>query len=106
MILSRGVSRFGLYRTEYFYMNRVDLPNEEEQFAAYKKVVEAMAPHFVTIRTLDLGGDKFISSLQIPRDMYLFLGWRALKFCLERPTLFKTQVAGDLKGFLFTGKCG
>jgi phosphotransferase system enzyme I (PtsI) len=97
MILSRGAAGIGLYRTEYFYMNRVDLPNEEEQFVAYKKVVEAMAPLPVTIRTLDLGGDKFISSLQIPRDMYPFLGWRALKFCLERPDIFKTQLRAILR---------
>lgn len=87
----------GLYRTEYFYMNRVDLPSEEEQFQAYKHVAQAMAPNSVTIRTLDLGGDKFISSLQIPRDMYPFLGWRAIRFCLERPDIFKTQLRAILR---------
>lgn len=101
MIISRGATGIGLYRTEYFYMNRVDLPDEEEQFAAYKKVAQAMAPHSVTIRTLDLGGDKFISSLQIPRDMYPFLGWRALKFCLERPDIFKTQLRAILRASNF-----
>ena len=70
----QGASGIGLYRTEYFYMNRVDLPSEEEQYEAYKHVALTMAPHPVTIRTLDLGGDKFISSLQIPREMYPFLG--------------------------------
>ncbi|MCB9771151.1 MAG: phosphoenolpyruvate--protein phosphotransferase [Candidatus Omnitrophica bacterium] len=100
-ILTRGATGIGLYRTEYFYMNRVDLPDEEEQFVAYKKVVQDMAPHPVTIRTLDLGGDKFISSLQIPRDMYPFLGWRALKFCLERPDIFKTQLRAILRASHF-----
>ena len=97
MILERGTNGIGLYRTEFFYMNRVDLPSEEEQYAAYKHVAKALSPHPVTIRTLDLGGDKFISSLQIPRDMYPFLGWRALKFCLARPDIFKTQLRAILR---------
>lgn len=96
-IQSHGAGGIGLYRTEYFYMNRVDLPSEEEQFEAYKHVATAMAPHPVTIRTLDLGGDKFISSLQIPRDMYPFLGWRAIRFCLARPDIFKTQLSAVLR---------
>ena len=96
-VLKQGATGIGLYRTEYFYMNRVDLPSEEEQFAAYKRVAEAMAPYPVTIRTLDLGGDKFISSLQIPKDMYPFLGWRAIRFCLERPDIFKTQLRAILR---------
>lgn len=101
MILERGSDGIGLYRTEYFYMNRVDLPSEEEQYNAYKHVVEAMNPLPVTIRTLDLGGDKFISSLQIPRDMYPFLGWRAIKFCLARPDIFKTQLRAILRASVF-----
>lgn len=96
-ILKHGAQGVGLYRTEYFYMNRVDLPSEEEQFEAYKYVAEAMAPRPVTIRTLDLGGDKFISSLQVPRDMYPFLGWRAIRFCLARPDIFKTQLSAILR---------
>lgn len=87
----------GLYRTEYFYMNRVGLPSEEEQYEAYKHVAKALAPLPVTIRSLDLGGDKFISSLQIPRDMYPFLGWRAIRFCLARPDIFKTQLRAILR---------
>ncbi len=93
----QGASGIGLYRTEYFYMNRVDLPSEEEQYEAYKQVALTMAPHPVTIRTLDLGGDKFISSLQIPREMYPFLGWRAIRFCLARPDIFKTQLSAILR---------
>jgi phosphotransferase system enzyme I (PtsI) len=96
-IKKSGADGVGLYRTEYFYMNRSDLPSEEEQFQAYKKVAEGMAPAWVTIRTLDLGGDKFISSLQIPRDMYPFLGWRAIRFCLERPDIFKAQLRAILR---------
>lgn len=96
-VQKQGASGIGLYRTEYFYMNRVDLPSEEEQYEAYKHVALTMAPHPVTIRTLDLGGDKFISSLQIPREMYPFLGWRAIRFCLARPDIFKTQLSAILR---------
>jgi phosphotransferase system enzyme I (PtsI) len=87
----------GLYRTEYFYMNRNDLPTEEEQFNAYKQVAEAMGDKIVTIRTLDLGGDKFISSLQIPKEMFPYLGWRAIRFCFVRPDIFKTQLRAILR---------
>ncbi len=96
-ILKHGAHGIGLYRTEYFYMNRVDLPTEEEQFEAYRHVAQAMAPRSVTIRSLDLGGDKFISSLQIPKDMFPFLGWRAIRFCLARPDIFKTQLRAILR---------
>ena len=96
-VQKQGGNGIGLYRTEYFYMNRVDLPSEEEQYEAYKQVALTMAPHPVTIRTLDLGGDKFISSLQIPREMYPFLGWRAIRFCLARPDIFKTQLSAILR---------
>ncbi len=100
-VLKYGANGIGLYRTEYFYMNREDLPSEEEQFAAYKKVAETMSPHVVTIRTLDLGGDKFISALQIPKQMYSHMGWRAIHFCLERPDIFKTQLRAILMASAF-----
>jgi phosphotransferase system enzyme I (PtsI) len=101
VVKAHGAAGIGLYRTEYFYMNRVDLPSEEEQFEAYKHVAQEMAPHPVTIRTLDLGGDKFISSLQIPREMYPFLGWRAIRFCLARPDIFKTQLRAILRASVY-----
>ncbi|MFC1510085.1 phosphoenolpyruvate--protein phosphotransferase [Candidatus Omnitrophota bacterium] len=100
-ILEYGAEGVGLYRTEYFYMNRVDLPSEEEQFEAYKKVAASMEGKCVTIRTLDLGGDKFISSLQIPADMSSFLGCRAIRFCLARPDIFKTQLRAVLRASAF-----
>ncbi|MBU0468777.1 MAG: phosphoenolpyruvate--protein phosphotransferase [Candidatus Omnitrophica bacterium] len=96
-VIKHNAGGVGLYRTEYFYMNRVDLPSEDEQFEAYKMVAEAMGDMPVTIRTLDLGGDKFISSLQIPRDMYASLGWRAIRFCFERPDIFKVQLRAILR---------
>jgi len=92
-----GAEGVGLYRTEFLFMNRLDLPPEEEQYLAYKQVVEAVAPLPVTIRTLDLGGDKFISSVQIPRDMAPFLGVRAIRFCLDRQDIFKTQLRAILR---------
>jgi phosphotransferase system enzyme I (PtsI) len=97
MVKSQGADGIGLYRTEYFYMNRSDLPTEDEQFEAYSQVVQNMDGKPVTIRTVDLGGDKFISSVQIPKDMYPFLGWRAIKFCLARPDIFKTQLRALLR---------
>lgn len=96
-VKEHGVNSIGLYRTEFFYMNRNDLPSEEEQFKAYKYVAEQMKPYSVIIRTLDLGGDKFVSQLQIPHDMGPFLGWRAIRFCLARPDIFKTQLRAILR---------
>ena len=104
-VISHGGNGVGLYRTEYFYMNRTTLPTEEEQYDAYRKVAEAMRPNTVVIRTLDLGGDKFASTLEIPHEMNPYLGWRAIRFCLTRTDIFKTQlrailrasVHGDLK---------
>jgi phosphotransferase system enzyme I (PtsI) len=92
-----GAEGIGLYRTEFFYMNRKDLPSEEEHYQAYRYVSEMMAPYEVVIRTLDLGGDKFISQVQIPQEMYPFLGWRAIRFCLTRPDIFKIQLRAILK---------
>jgi len=92
-----GAGGIGLYRTEFLYMNRLDLPSEEEQYKAYSHVAQAIAPFSVTIRTLDIGGDKFISSVQIPKDMTPFLGARAIRFCLDRPDIFKTQLRAVLR---------
>ncbi|MEK6715722.1 MAG: phosphoenolpyruvate--protein phosphotransferase [Candidatus Omnitrophota bacterium] len=96
-LLDHGAEGIGLYRSEYFYMNRKDLPSEEEHYEAYKLVAEMMKPYPVIIRTLDLGGDKFISQLQVPRDMVPFLGWRAIRFCLARPDIFKVQLRAILR---------
>jgi phosphotransferase system enzyme I (PtsI) len=100
-VISYGAEGIGLYRTEFFYMNRTDLPSEEEHFEAYKFVAQAMAPHPVVIRTLDLGGDKFLSQLHIPKDMHPFLGWRAIRFCLARPDIFKVQLRAILRASVF-----
>ncbi|MDP2044163.1 MAG: phosphoenolpyruvate--protein phosphotransferase, partial [Candidatus Omnitrophota bacterium] len=92
-----GAEGIGLYRTEFFYMNRKDSPTEEEHYQAYKYVAEAMNGHSVVIRTLDLGGDKFLSQFNIPHEMQPFLGWRAIRFCLARPDIFKLQLRAILR---------
>lgn len=96
-VISHGGEGIGLYRTEYFYMNRIDLPSEEEQFNAYKSVAMRIKPNSVVIRTLDLGGDKFLSQLDVPKEMNPFLGWRAIRFCLARPDIFKAHLRAMLK---------
>lgn len=96
-VLAHGANGIGLYRTEYFYLNRTDLPTEEEQYEAYRMVAEKMVPHSVIIRTLDLGGDKFLSSLEVPHEMNPFLGWRAIRFCLARVDIFKAQLRAILR---------
>lgn len=92
-----GGGGIGLYRTEFFYMNRKDLPSEDEHYKAYRYVAEEMKPYSVIIRTLDLGGDKFLSQFQIPHEMQPFLGWRAIRFCLARPDIFKLQLRAILR---------
>jgi phosphotransferase system enzyme I (PtsI) len=96
-VIAHGAFGIGLYRTEYFYMNRKDLPTEEEQYQAYRKVATQMKPYSVIIRTMDLGGDKFLSQLQIPQQMNPFLGWRAIRFSLARPDVFKVQLRAILR---------
>jgi phosphotransferase system enzyme I (PtsI) len=100
-VLAHGAEGIGLYRTEYFYMNRKDLPSEEEQFKAYSMVAKKMKPYTVIMRTLDLGGDKFLSQLDIPMEMNPFMGWRAIRFCLARPDIFKTQLRAILRASVF-----
>lgn len=97
LVKKSGAEGIGLYRTEFFYLNKPDLPDEEEQFATYKKVAQDVMPHSVIIRTLDLGGDKFMSALQLPEELNPFLGWRAIRFCLERVDIFKVQLRAILR---------
>ncbi len=94
---SSGAEGVGLYRTEFFYLNKPELPSEEDQYAAYRRVAESVLPHSVIIRTLDLGGDKFMSALHMPEELNPFLGWRAIRFCLERVDVFKTQLRAILR---------
>lgn len=100
-VIAHGAEGIGLYRTEYFYLNRSDLPIEEEQFEAYKTVAEKMMPQSVVLRTLDLGGDKFLSSLELPREINPILGLRAIRFCLSRVDIFKTQLRAILRASVY-----
>ena len=96
-VIAHGAVGIGLYRTEFFYLNRADLPTEEEQFQAYKAVAEQTKPNSVIVRTVDLGGDKFLSPLDLPSEMNPFMGWRAIRFCLARPDIFRTQLRAILR---------
>ncbi|MBU1853219.1 MAG: phosphoenolpyruvate--protein phosphotransferase [Candidatus Omnitrophica bacterium] len=100
-VISHGAEGIGLYRTEYFYMNRQGLPEEKEQFEAYKNVVTKLSGNPVIVRTLDLGGDKFLSQLDVPHEMNPFLGWRAIRFCLAKPEIFKVQLRAILRASAF-----
>ncbi|MBC9785202.1 phosphoenolpyruvate--protein phosphotransferase [Heliobacterium chlorum] len=95
--LENGAEGVGLFRTEFLYMDRASLPSEEEQFQAYREAAEKMAPYPVIIRTLDVGGDKQLPALEMPDEMNPFLGWRAIRLCLDRTDIFKTQLRAILR---------
>ncbi|HWY92299.1 MAG TPA: phosphoenolpyruvate--protein phosphotransferase [Chthoniobacterales bacterium] len=97
LVIEAGAEGIGLYRTEFFYMNKNELPSEEEQFETYRSVAEAIMPESVIIRTLDLGGDKFLSHSHLPTEINPFLGCRAIRFCLDRPDIFKAQLRAILR---------
>ncbi len=97
LVAQAAAEGIGLYRTEYMFMGRRDLPNEEEQYKAYLNAARKVKPHAVIIRTIDIGGDKFLSKPDVPSEMSPFLGWRAIRFCLGRPELFKTQLRAILR---------
>ena len=96
-VKASGAEGVGLFRTEYLFINRDTLPTEEEQYQAYRQIAEALKPHPVTIRTFDLGGDKFLSHLQVPTEMNPFLGWRAIRFCLQERDVFRGQLRAILR---------
>lgn len=96
-VMSSGAEGVGLFRTEYLFINRDTLPTEDEQYEAYRQIAEALKPHPVTIRTFDLGGDKFLSHLQVPTEMNPFLGWRAIRFCLQEKDVFRGQLRAILR---------
>lgn len=87
----------GLFRTEYLFMDRDRLPGEEEQFRAYRKAAQALEGRTLTIRTLDLGGDKAVPYLDLPREDNPFLGTRGIRYCLEHPDIFSTQLRAVLR---------
>lgn len=95
--LKNGAEGIGLFRTEFLYMNRNNFPTEEEQFEAYKYVAGKMNGKPVTIRTLDIGGDKKLPYLNMPDEMNPFLGYRAIRLCLDEKEMFKTQLRALLR---------
>lgn len=96
-VLENGANGIGLFRTEYLYLSRTLLPAEDEQAAIYAEVAEKLLPAQVIIRTLDLGGDKFASQIKMPSELNPFMGWRAIRFCLAQPDIFKTQLRAILR---------
>ncbi|MDA5559250.1 phosphoenolpyruvate--protein phosphotransferase [Exiguobacterium sp. MMG028] len=96
-VLKNGSDAIGLYRTEFLYMDSETFPTEEEQYTAYKTVLEGMEGKQVVIRTLDIGGDKELSYLDLPKEMNPFLGYRAIRLCLEETDLFRTQLRALLR---------
>jgi phosphotransferase system enzyme I (PtsI) len=97
-VLDHGAEGIGLYRTEFLYLNRNRIPSEEDHFHAYRTVVEAVSPYNTVIRTLDLGGDKFYSSLgELRNEMNPVMGLRAIRLCLKEVDIFKTQLRGILR---------
>ncbi len=96
-VQSSGADGVGLFRTEYLFINQDRPPTEEQQFDSYRRVASALDPEPVIIRTLDLGGDKILTHLNIPQEMNPFLGWRAIRFCLQEREIFKAQLRAILR---------
>ena len=100
-LLKNDAEGVGLYRTEFLYMDRENLPTEEEQFEAYKEVLSSTNPRPIVIRTLDIGGDKELSYLKFDKEMNPFLGYRAIRICLDRTDIFKTQLRALLRASMY-----
>ena len=100
-VLRNGGESVGLYRTEFLFMDRSELPGEDEQFEAYKEIVEAMNGKQVVLRTMDIGGDKELPYLNLPKEMNPFLGWRAVRIGLTRREILDTQLRAVLRASAF-----
>ncbi|PNZ58404.1 phosphoenolpyruvate--protein phosphotransferase [Staphylococcus aureus] len=100
-VIENGAQGIGLYRTEFLYMGRDQMPTEEEQFEAYKEVLEAMDDKRVVVRTLDIGGDKELSYLNLPEEMNPFLGYRAIRLCLAQQDIFRPQLRALLRASVY-----
>jgi len=96
-VIKHGAEGVGLFRTEFLFINRENLPSEEDQYKVYREVAAALKPQPVIIRTVDLGGDKFSSQLQLAQEVNPFLGWRAIRFCLAQPDVFRAQLRAILR---------
>jgi phosphoenolpyruvate-protein phosphotransferase (PTS system enzyme I) len=100
-VIENGAEAIGLYRTEFLYMGRNQLPTEEEQFQSYKAVLEGMESKPVVVRTLDIGGDKELPYLELPKELNPFLGFRAIRLCLEEQEIFRTQLRALLRASIY-----
>ncbi|MDE4083482.1 phosphoenolpyruvate--protein phosphotransferase [Planococcus maritimus] len=100
-VLEHGAEGIGLYRTEFLYMGRDTFPTEDEQFDAYSKVLKGMQGKPTVVRTLDIGGDKELTYLDLPKELNPFLGLRAIRLCLEMPELFRTQLRALLRASVY-----
>ncbi|MFS4928988.1 phosphoenolpyruvate--protein phosphotransferase [Staphylococcus aureus] len=100
-VIENGAQGIGLYRTEFLYMGRDQMPTEEEQFEAYKEVLEAMDGKRFVVRTLDIGGDKELSYLNLPEEMNPFLGYRAIRLCLAQQDIFRPQLRALLRASVY-----
>ncbi|HDG1460016.1 TPA: phosphoenolpyruvate--protein phosphotransferase, partial [Staphylococcus aureus] len=100
-VIENGAQGIGLYRTEFLYMGRDQMPTEGEQFEAYKEVLEAMDGKRVVVRTLDIGGDKELSYLNLPEEMNPFLGYRAIRLCLAQQDIFRPQLRALLRASVY-----
>jgi phosphotransferase system enzyme I (PtsI) len=96
-VRANGAEGVGLFRTEYLFINREHPPGEEQQYEAYRTAAKSLKPLPLVIRTLDLGGDKFMAHLQMPAELNPFLGWRAIRFCLQERDLFCEQLRAILR---------
>jgi len=100
-LIENDAEGVGLYRTEFLFMDRNQMPTEEEQYTSYKTVLEAMGSKPVVIRTLDVGGDKELSYLDIDKEMNPFLGYRAIRLCLDQTDIFKIQLRALLRASVY-----
>ena len=104
-VIANGGDGVGLFRTEFLYMDRDNAPTEEEQYESYKFVLEKMEGKQVVIRTLDIGGDKTLQYLPLPEEMNPFLGYRAIRLCLDRKEIFKVQLRALLRASVYGNLC-
>ena len=105
-VVNNGGEGVGLFRTEFLYMNsELDFPTEDEQFEAYKAVLEGMNGKKVVVRTLDIGGDKKLNYFTFPEEMNPFLGYRAIRFCLDRKDVFRTQLRALIRASVYGRLC-
>ena len=104
-VLTNGGEGVGLFRTEFLYMDSDHFPTEDEQFEAYKQVLEGMQGKKVVVRTLDIGGDKHLSYYEFPQEMNPFLGYRAIRLCLKETDIFKTQLRALCRASVYGRLC-